>query len=128
MATREKVKAARRAEARDTRPHASVKYIRIPAQKVRIVIDLVRGKSVDKAIAILTNTPKSASPVVLKLLKSAIANAENNMGMSAENLFVEEIYANDGLIMKRYMPRAKGSAAGIQKRTSHITVILNEKK
>ena len=128
MATREKVKAARRAEAKDKRPHASVKYIRIPAQKVRIVIDLIRGKSVEKAIAILTNTPKSASPVVLKLLNSAVANAEHNLGMSADNLYIEEIYANEGLIMKRYMPRAKGSAAGMQKKTSHITVVLNEKK
>lgn len=128
MATREREKAAKRAEARDNRPHASANNIRIPAQKVRIVIDLIRGKDVDEAIAILTNTPKSASPIVLKVLKSAIANAEHNLSMAADNLYVQEVYANDGFIMKRFMPRAKGSAAGIQKRTSHITVVLNERK
>lgn len=128
MATREKVKAAKRAEARDNRPRASVTNVRIPAQKVRIVIDLIRGKDIDKAIAILANTPKSASPIVMKVLKSAIANAEHNLSMSTEKLYVQEVYANDGLIMKRFMPRAKGSAAGIQKRTSHITVVLNERK
>lgn len=128
MATREREKAAKRAEARDNRPHASANNIRIPAQKVRIVIDLIRGKDVDEAIAILTNTHKAASPIVLKVLKSAIANAEHNLSMAADNLYVQEVYANDGFIMKRFMPRAKGSAAGIQKRTSHITVVLNERK
>ena len=128
MATREREKAAKRAEARDNRPHASANNIRIPAQKVRIVIDLIRGKDVNEAIAILTNTPKAASPIVLKVLKSAIANAEHNLSMAADNLYVQEVYAKDGFIMKRFMPRAKGSAAGIQKRTSHITVVLNERK
>ena len=128
MATRERDKAAKRAEARDNRPHASARNIRIPAQKVRIVIDLIRGKDVDTAIAILANTPKSASPIVMKVLKSDIANAEHNLSMSTDKLYVQEVYANDGLIMKRFMPRAKGSAAGIQKRTSHITVVLNERK
>ncbi len=128
MATREREKAAKRAEARDNRPHASANNIRIPAQKVRIVIDLIRGKDVNEAIAILTNTPKSASPIVLKVLKSAIANAEHNLSMATDTLYVQEVYANDGFIMKRFMPRAKGSAAGIQKRTSHITVVLNERK
>ncbi len=128
MATREKLKAAKRAEARDMRPRASATNIRIPAQKVRIVIDLIRGKDINEAIAILANTPKSASPVIMKVLKSAIANAEHNLSMATDKLFVEEVYANDGLIMKRFMPRAKGSAAGIQKRTSHITVVLNERK
>lgn len=128
MATREREKAAKRAEARDNRPHASANNIRIPAQKVRIVIDLIRGKDVNEAIAILANTPKSASPIVLKVLKSAIANAEHNLSMVTDNLYVQEVWANDGFIMKRFMPRAKGSAAGIQKRTSHITVVLNERK
>ena len=128
MATREREKAAKRAEARDNRPHASANNIRIPAQKVRIVIDLIRGKDVNEAIAILANTPKSASPIVLKVLKSAIANAEHNLSMATDNLYVQEVWANDGFIMKRFMPRAKGSAAGIQKRTSHITVGLNERK
>lgn len=128
MATREREKAAKRAEARDNRPHASARNIRIPAQKVRIVIDLIRGKDINEAIAILANTPKSASPIVMKVLKSAIANAEHNLSMSTDKLYVQEVYANDGLIMKRFMPRAKGSAAGIQKRTCHITVVLNERK
>lgn len=107
---------------------AKVKHIRIAPRKVRIVIDLVRGKDVKTAIAILKNTPKVASLVVEKLIKSAIANAENNHNMDANSLHVSEIFADPGPILKRMQPRAKGRGFRINKRTSHVTVVLEEKK
>ena len=128
MATRSKEKAAQRRENAEKRPHATAKYIRISSRKVKVVIDLIRGKSVDDAEAILLYTPKAASEPVLKLLRSAIANAENNLELSRDSLYVAEIYANQGPTLKRYRPRARGSAFHIRKRTSHITVILDEKE
>ena len=128
MATRSKEKAAARRENAEKRPHATARYIRISARKVKVVIDLIRGKSVDDAEAILLYTPKAAAEPVLKLLRSAIANAENNLDLSRDNLYVAEIYANQGPTLKRYRPRARGSAFHIRKRTSHITVILDEKE
>ena len=129
MATRMREKAANRKENRDRRPKAIAKYIRISSRKVRIVIDLIRGKQVDEALAILQFTPKAASPVVEKVLASAIANAENNPPyLNRDNLYVAEVYANQGPTLKRFRPRAKGSAAPILKRSSHITVIRDEKK
>ena len=127
MAKRMKEKAARRAENRDMRPRAVARYVRISSRKVRIVIDLIRGKKVDEALAILKFTPKSASPVVEKLLKSAIANAEYK-GINRDSLYVAAIYADQGPTLKRMMPRAKGSGALILKRSSHITIILDEIK
>jgi large subunit ribosomal protein L22 len=103
------------------------KYIRISPRKVRIVADLIKGKSVDDAYAILTYTPKAASPVLAKVLKSAEANAVNNNGLNREKLYVETAIANPGPVLKRYMPRARGSASSIKKRTSHITVVLKER-
>ncbi len=103
------------------------KYIRISPRKVRIVADLIKGKSVDDAYAILTYTPKAASPVLAKVLKSAEANAVNNNGLNREKLYVETAIANPGPVLKRYMPRAKGSASSIKKRTSPITVVLKER-
>lgn len=126
MATRQREKALKRQEEKDTRPKAHVKYVRISSSKVRIVLDLIRGKSVADAFAILMHTPKAASEVVAKLLKSAVANAENNQGMSAEDLVVAEIFASEGPTLKRFRPRAQGRATRIRKRTSHITVILDE--
>ena len=123
MGKRSALKRARNEEKREHRAHATVKYVRISSRKVRIVINLIRGKKVDEALAILRFTPKSASPVVEKLLNSAIANAEHNMGLSRDTLYVAEIFANQGPSLKRFMPRAKGSASPILKRTSHITVI-----
>ncbi|MBS1412404.1 MAG: 50S ribosomal protein L22 [Christensenellaceae bacterium] len=128
MGKRSALKRARNEEKREHRAHATVKYVRISSRKVRIVINLIRGKKVDEALAILRFTPKSASPVVEKLLNSAIANAEHNMGLSRDTLYVAEIFANQGPSLKRFMPRAKGSASPILKRTSHITVILDEIK
>jgi large subunit ribosomal protein L22 len=107
---------------------SSCKYARISPSKVKIVIDLIRGKSLADAMNILHNTNKKASALVLPLLKSAAANAENNHQMDAGKLYVHEIYANKGITMKRYQPRAKGAAYPILKRTSHITVKLAEKE
>lgn len=107
---------------------ATLKYSRISARKVKIVADLIRGKDIDEALAIIKFTPKASSEVLEKLLKSAIANAENNHDMKHENLYVAEIYANQGPTLKRIRPAAKGSAVRIRKRTSHITIVLKEKE
>ena len=107
---------------------ATVKYIRISPRKVSILCDQIRGKSVKDANAILALIPKAASEPLAKLVKSAAANAENNHQMDPEKLYVAETYATPGPIMKRFMPRAKGRAYGIKKRTSHITVVLKEKE
>ena len=119
---------AKRSASADKRPHATAKYIRISSRKVKAVIDLIRGKSVKEAEAILTYTPKAATEPVAKLLKSAIANAENNLDLNREELFVAEIYANQGPTLKRFRPRAHGRASAIRKRTSHITVVLDQAK
>ena len=128
MAKRMKEKAAARKEARDRRPKAIAKYIRISSRKVRIVIDLIRGKQVDEALAILRFMPKAASPVVEKVLLSAIANAENNPPyLNRDNLYVAEVYANQGPTLKRYWARSHGRADMIKKHTSHITIVLDQK-
>ena len=128
MATRTREKTEARKQGADKRPRAIAKYIRISPRKVKIVIDLIRGKQVVQAAAILMYTPKAAAPVVLKLLNSAIANAENNLGLSREDLYVAEVYANPGPTLKRYVARSRGSASPMLKRTSHITVVLDSKK
>ena len=107
---------------------ATLKFARISSRKVKIVADLIRGKDVDEALAIVKFTPKASSEVLEKLLKSAIANAENNHDMKHENLYVAEIFANQGPTLKRIRPAAKGSAVRIRKRTSHITIVLKEKE
>ena len=105
---------------------AELKYARIAPRKVKIVADLIRGKNADEALAIVKFTPKASSEIIEKLLKSAIANAENNHGMNRSKLFISEIYANQGPTLKRIRPAAKGSAVRIRKRTSHITIVLRE--
>ena len=105
---------------------ANVKYARISPRKVKIVCDLIRGKDTQTASAILKNTPKAASELLLKLLGSACANAENNFEMDPDRLFVSEVYANPGPILKRGMPRAQGRFFRINKRTSHITLVVAE--
>ena len=127
MATRVKEKTAARKANADTRARATVKNVRITSRKVKIVIDLIRGKKADDAMAILKYTPKSAAPVVEKLLASAIANAENNLQLNREDLYVAEVYANQGPTFKRYWARSHGRADVILKRTSHITVVLDQK-
>lgn len=107
---------------------ATLKFARISSRKVKIVADLIRGKDVDEALAIVKFTPKASSELIEKLLKSAIANAENNHEMKHENLYVAEIFANQGPTLKRIRPAAKGSAVRIRKRTSHITIVLKEKE
>lgn len=108
---------------------AIAKTIRISPRKVRLVIDLVRGKSVGEALSILHLTPNGAGAAVEKVVKSALANAINNYSMNKEKLYVKEIYANDGITMKtKYLPRAKGSADSLLKRTSNVTVVLAEKE
>ncbi|WP_018131285.1 50S ribosomal protein L22 [Effusibacillus pohliae] len=106
---------------------AVARYVRIAPRKVRLVVDLIRGKKVGEAIAILKHTPKAASPVVEKLLKSAIANADHNYNMDVDNLVISKIYVDQGPTLKRYRPRAQGRASRIHKRTSHITVVVSEK-
>jgi large subunit ribosomal protein L22 len=107
---------------------AHLKYARISPRKVQIVCDLIRGKDTKTAQAILMQTPKAASELMLKLLNSAVANAENNHDLDPDNLYVSETYANPGPIVKRIMPRAQGRAYRINKRTSHITIVVKERE
>lgn len=107
---------------------AVAKQIRIAPRKARLVIDLVRGKDVGEAIAILKNTQRAASPIIEKVLNSAVANAEHNYEMEPENLYISEAFVDEGITLKRFRPRAMGRATRINKRTSHITVVVSEKK
>lgn len=107
---------------------ATLRFARISSRKVKIVADLIRGKNVQEALAIVKFAPKASSEIIEKLLNSAIANAENNHFMNRSNLIVSEIYANQGPTLKRIRPAAKGSAVRIRKRTSHITIVLREKE
>lgn len=107
---------------------AHARFVRIAPRKVSVVCDLIRNKPVGTAIAILRSTPKVASGVLEKVLKSAIANAENNNSMDVEKLYISQVFANPGPILKRIMPRAQGRAFRINKRTSHITIVLKEKE
>lgn len=110
-----------------TEARAVAKDVRITPRKARLVIDLVRGKGVNVALGILANVNRAASPLVAKVIRSAAANAINNFGMDEEKLYVAEIYATDGIKMKRFLPRAKGSASGLVKRTSHISVVVKQR-
>lgn len=106
---------------------AKAKQIRIAPRKVRLVVDLVRGKDVAEAISILRLTPKASSTVVEKVILSAAANAKHNNEMDTKNLFIKEAFVDEGPTLKRFLPRAKGSASQILKRTSHITIVLAER-
>lgn len=117
-------KPAKPAKPMPTSAKAIAKNVRLTPRKARLVIDLVRGKDVKVALGILANVNKAASTPVAKVIKSAAANATNNFGMDADKLYVATIFATDGLRMKRYMPRAKGSASGLVKRNCHITVVV----
>lgn len=107
---------------------AQAKMVRISSRKVKLVIDLVRGKNIGEAMAILRLTPKAASPVVEKVIKSAVANAEHNYNMDMESLYVKEIFVGEGPTLKRFRPRAQGRASAIMKRTSHITAVVAERE
>ena len=123
---RSQIKRERNAN-KDTRPSAKLSYARVSVQKACFVLDAVRGKDVRTALAILDYNPRYASEITAKLLRSAIANAENNNGMNPDNLYIEECYANKGPTMKRIRPRAQGRAYRIEKKMSHITIVLNER-
>ena len=123
---RSQIKKERNAQ-KDSRPKARVTFVRLSSTKANIVLDQIKGKDVNTALAILAYTPRWGARVVEKVLKSAIANAEHNMGMDASTLFVEEAYATQGPTLKRIRPRAQGRAYRIDKQTSHITVVVNER-
>ena len=125
MGHRSQVKRERN-EIKDTRPSAKLSYARMSVTKACFVLDAIRGKDVTTALGILAYNPRYASGVIEKLLKSAIANAENNNGLDAKDLYVAECYANKGPTMKRIRPRAQGRAYRIEKRMSHITIVLDE--
>lgn len=107
---------------------AVARQVRIAPRKARLVVDLIRGKDVNEAIAILRYTNRAATPVIEKVLNSAIANAEHNYEMDPDNLVVSEAYVDEGITLKRFRPRAQGRASAINKRTSHITIVVKEKK
>ena len=123
---RSQVKRERNAQ-KDTRPSATLSYARVSVQKACFVLDAIRGKDLQTALGIVTYNPRYAFSLIKKLLESAAANAENNNGMDRSKLYVEECYANQGPTMKRVRPRAQGRAYRIEKRMSHITVVLNER-
>lgn len=129
MATRIRQKAEKRAANKDKRPYAKATGVRMSSSKVRIVLDQVRGKGANEAVAILSYMPQAGAAEALKVLKSAIANAENNKGMSADNLFVAECYSTPGPMMRRVKFRGRGRVDNrVLKRTCHITFILDELK
>jgi len=124
---RSQIKKERNVETKDRRPHAIAKYTGIPASKAKIVLDQIKGKDILTATALLNYSPRLAAETIVKVLKSAIANAENNLGMDVSKLYVEEVSADQGPTMKRIRPRAQGRAYKILKRSSHISIILNER-
>lgn len=123
---RSQIKRERNAN-KDTRPKAKVSYARVSSTKAKIVLDTIRGKEVGAAVGILKYTPRNGARIIEKVLLSAIANAENNSGLDPANLYVQEAFANKGPTMKRIRPRAQGRAFRIEKKSSHITIILNER-
>lgn len=125
MATRQRQKAEKIAASRDKRAKAVAKYVRIAPSKVRVVLDVIRGKDYADAEAILKNMTNTSAEVVLKVLQSAGANAENNLGLNKTDLYVAETFADGGQTLKRFQPVSKGRAHSILKRTSHVTVILD---
>ncbi len=125
--TKKAVKVQKESETEELVAKATVKYARISSRKIAIVANLIRGKNVDEALAILKFTPKAGVEVLEKLLKSAIANAENNNQMNHSKLYIAEIYSNQGPTLKRIRPAAKGSAVRIRKRTSNTTIVLKER-
>ena len=110
-----------------TSAKATAKTVRIPARKARLVIDLIRGKNVAEAFGILKFTPRSGAYLIEKVLKSAVANAENNLELNADNLYVSECFVGQGSTLKRFQPHAQGRAFKILKKTSNITVVVKER-
>ena len=124
---RSQIKRERNENNREMRPHAKLSYARVSTQKACFVLDAIRGKDVNTALGILAYNPRYASSVIKKLVESAVANAENNNNLDPSKLYIAECYASDGPIMKRIKPRAQGRAYRIEKRMSHITVVLDER-
>ena len=124
---RSQIKKERNEQNKETRPRASTRNLRVSDTKARIVLNEIKGKDVRTAAALLKYSPRYASSLCLKILNSAVANAENNLGMDVDRLFVEEVFADQGPTLKRMRPRARGSANRIEKKTSHISIILNER-
>jgi large subunit ribosomal protein L22 len=125
--SRSQYKVQRNKENRETRPHAIHRFARISDRKARIVLEQIKGKGVSEATSLLKFNPRYGAELVGKVLKSAIANAEENQGLDPSNLYVQEVFADQGPTLKRIQPRAKGRAYRINKKTSHITIILNER-
>jgi len=125
--SRSQYKVQRNKENRETRPHAIHRFARISDRKARIVLEQIKGKGVSEATNLLKFNPRYGADLVGKVLKSAIANAEENQGLDKEGLYVQEVFADQGPTLKRIQPRAKGRAYRINKKTSHITIILNER-
>jgi large subunit ribosomal protein L22 len=123
---RSQIKRERNAN-KDTRPSAKLSFARISTTKACYVLDAIRGKNVNDALGLLAYNPRKGSAIIEKLLKSAVANAQNNNGMNPEDLYIAECYANKGPTMKRIRPRAQGRAYRIEKRLSHITIVLDER-
>lgn len=128
MAKNTKLKAQRIEETKDRRPKAVAKYVRISPYKVRVVLDIIRGKDVNEAVAILENVSKAGAEPIKKVVLSAAANAEHNLQMNAADLYVAECFADQGPTLKRMQPMGHGRGFRILKRTSHITVILDARK
>ena len=124
---RSQIKRERNEKQRETRPYAKLSYARVSVSKACFVLDAIRGKDIQTALGIVAYNPRYASTLIEKLLKSAMANAENNNGMDPSKLYVAECFANKAPTMKRIHPRAQGRAYRIEKRTSHITVVLDER-
>ena len=122
---RKKVEEDKKPEPRDVK--ATAKTVRVTTRKAKLVLDLIRGKDIKEALAILKFLPNKAARITYKVAKSAVANATHNFQMDEDKLYVKECYANEGVTLKRFMPRAKGSASPIMKRTSHITVVVAER-
>ena len=127
MATRQRERALKNAQNADKRPRAVAKNLGVSPSKVRVVLNIIRGKDYTEAVAILKNMPNVGAEYSVKVLESAGANAENNLGMNKANLYVAECYADGAATLKRFQPVSKGRAHSILKRTSHITVILDER-
>ena len=125
---RSQIKKERNIATQEKRPHASVKYTGIPASKAKIVLDQIKGKDVRTAAAILEYSPRYASAVIAKVLKSAVANAENNFALDTDKLYVSEAYVGQGPTLKRFRPMDHGKAFKILKKTSHITVVVKERE
>lgn len=124
---RSQIKRERNIKNKDTRPKAKVSYVRISQTKAKQVLDTVKGKDVTTAIGILAYTPRNGARIIEKLLKSAAANAENNNNLDVANLYIAECFVGKGPTMKRIRPRAQGRAFRIEKKSSHITIILDER-